>query len=316
MTLLRIFVVGEALVDVVPPAAGQPARARPGGSPANVAVGLARLGIPATLATGLGADEHGRLVAAHLAEAGVTMLNRAAGEGPTSVATVSFDASGEPGYDFTLSWEIGSVVLPTDAIALHTGSLAAALAPGRFEVDAVMARAGAAGVTVSYDPNIRPALLADRMRERTRVDRQVAHADLVRASAADLAWLYPGSDPVAIANRWLTGRPALVVITRGELGCVALTAAGMITVPARPVRVVDPVGAGDAFTAALLAGLYGAGRLGDGWPAGGVAPTELTGILTAAATAAALTCARPGADPPTAAELNRALAAPDIDGSP
>jgi fructokinase len=179
-----------------------------------------------------------------------------------------------------------------------------------------MARACTAGVTVSYDPNIRPALLADRASERTRVERQIAHADLVRTSAADMAWLYPGSDPVAIANRWLAGRPALVVVTRGELGCVALTAAGTITVPARPVRVVDPVGAGDAFTAALLAGLYGADRLGGGWPAGGVALAQLTGILAAAATAAALTCARPGADPPTAAELNRALAAPDTGGSP
>lgn len=314
--LPQIFVVGEALVDVVPPAAGQPARTLPGGSPANVAVGLARLGIPATLATSLGADEHGRLVGAHLAEAGAATLNYAAREEPTSVATVSFDASGEPGYDFALNWEIGPVALPSDAIALHTGSLAAALAPGRFEVDAVMARAGAAGVTVSYDPNIRPALLGDRTSERTRVEHQVAHADLVRASVADLAWLYPGSDPVAIASRWLTGRPALVVITRGEVGCVALTAAGAVSVPARPVRVVDQVGAGDAFTAALLAGLYGAGRLGDGWPAGGVALAELTGILTTAATAAAFTCARPGADPPTAAELNRGLAAPDIGGLP
>jgi fructokinase len=112
MTLQRIFVLGEALVDVVRPAAGRPARTLPGGSPANVAVGLARLGIPATLATGLGADEHGRLVGAHLAEAGVAVLNCAAGAGPTSVARVSFDASGEPGYDFALSWEIEPVALP------------------------------------------------------------------------------------------------------------------------------------------------------------------------------------------------------------
>lgn len=320
MTLQRIFVVGEALVDVVPPVAGRPPGALPGGSPANVAVGLARLGVPATLATSLGADEYGRLVGAHLAAAGVSVQNCATGDRPTSVATVSFDAADDPGYDFALSWEIGPVALPTGAIALHTGSLAAALAPGRVEVDRVMVRAGATGVTVSYDPNIRPVLLADRASERTRVERQVALADLVRASAADLAWLYPDSDPLAVAARWLAGRPALVAITRGELGCVALTAAGAVTVPARPVRVVDPVGAGDAFSAALLAGLYGAGRLGagwpkDGWPEGGVALADLTGILTVAATAAALTCARPGADPPTAAELDRALAAPGSGGS-
>ncbi|HKA68068.1 MAG TPA: carbohydrate kinase [Actinomycetes bacterium] len=330
MTLQRIFVVGEALVDVVPPAAGRSARTLPGGSPANVAVGLSRLGVPATLATSLGADEHGRLVSAHLAATGVTVRNCATGDPPTSVARVSFDAAGEPGYDFALSWEIGPVALPADAIAVHTGSLAAAMAPGRVEVDAVMARAGAAGVTISYDPNIRPALMADRAGERARVEHQVALADLVRASVADLAWLYPDSDPIAVGTRWLAGRPALVVVTRGELGCVALTAAGMVTVPARPVRVIDPVGAGDAFTAALLAGLFGAGRLGAGWPkdgwregswraggwtAGGVALAELTGILSAAATAAALTCARPGADPPTAAELNRALAAPGSGGS-
>ena len=311
----RILVVGEALVDVVPPTARRPARTLPGGSPANVAVGLARLGIPATLATSLGADEHARLIDAHLAAAGVTVDNRAASEGPTSVARVSFDAAGEPGYDFALSWAITSVALPADAVTLHTGSLAAALAPGRFEVDSVMARAGTAGLTVSYDPNIRPALLADRASERTRVEQQVAHADLVRASTADLAWLYPGTDPVAVAAGWLAGRPALVVVTRGELGCTAFTGAETVTVPARPVEVIDPVGAGDEFTAALLAGLYRAGRLGAGWPTGGVPLPELTGILTAAATAAALTCARPGADPPTTAELNRALAAPGTGGS-
>lgn len=310
----QVVVVGEALVDVVAPAGGEPGQMLPGGSPANVAVGLGRLGVPVTLATSLGPDDHGRLVAAHLDAAGIAVRDLGTGA-PTSVATVSFDPAGEPAYEFALGWDIRPVELPADAVALHTGSLAAALAPGRREVDAVMVRAGARhGVTVSYDPNVRPALLADRAGERARVEHQVGHADLVKASAADLGWLYPGTEPLAAGARWLAGRPALVVITRGALGCVALTAGEVITVPARAVRVVDAVGAGDAFAAALLAGLYNAGLLGPGWPASGIPNDTLTATLTAAVTAAGLTCSRPGADPPTGAELRRALATPGTAG--
>ena len=303
----RIVVIGEALVDVVPAAAdGQPARALPGGSPANVAVGLARLGVPVTLVTAFGDDEYGRLVSAHLAGAGVAVRQAGAG-GPTSVATVSLNAAGEPRYEFVLGWDIGVVELPAGAVAVHTGSLAAALPPGRDRVDAALADVPP-GMTVSYDPNIRPALLADPATERIRVERQVAYADLVKASAADLAWLYPDADPLAVAARWLAGRPALIVVTCGEHGCVGVTVAGTIEVPARPVRVVDAVGAGDAFTAALLAGLDDRGLLGPGWPGDGPPVAALPQTLTAAVTAAGLTCARSGADPPTAAELSRALA--------
>ncbi len=312
----HVVVLGEALVDLVAArvgstgntgsaAGGEPARALPGGSPANVAVGLARLGVPVTLLTSLGSDEYGRLVTAHLTGSGVAVRDVGTGA-PTSVATVTLDASGEPGYEFAVSWEIGPVEIPVGAVALHTGSLAAALPPGRAEVEVVLARVDA-GITVSYDPNIRPALLTDPAAERARVERQVAHADLVKASADDLAWLYPDTDPLTVAGHWLDRRPALVVVTRGGLGCVALTRHGTMTVPARPVQVIDAVGAGDSFTAALLAGLDRAGLLGPQWPTAGIPADVLTAILAAANTAAALTCTRAGADPPTRAELRRSL---------
>ena len=311
--------IGEALVDVVAATGPEPARALPGGSPANVAVGLARLGVPVTLLTSLGPDEYGRLVTAHLVGAGVTVREVGTGA-PTSVATVTLDPAGEPGYEFSLRWEVGPVSVPAGAVAVHTGSLAAALPPGSAEVEAMLTRLDA-GITVSYDPNIRPGLLTDPDTERARVERQIGHADLVKASAADLAWLYPDTDPLAAAGRWLDRRPALVVVTRGPLGSVALTGGAVASVPAMPVEVVDAVGAGDAFTAALLAGLDRAGLLGPQWPTAGIPAAVLTPLLTAANAAAALTCTRAGADPPTSSELSRALPAPpdpggDTGGSP
>ncbi|MUN35103.1 carbohydrate kinase family protein [Actinomadura litoris] len=299
--MARILVFGEALVDLVGEPGGRRYRADPGGSPANVAVGLGRLGKAVTLVTGLGDDAFGRLVTAHLAASGVTPDVRRAPF--TSLAVVSVDGAGVPSYDFALSWTPGTPEIPPDAAVLCTGSLAAALAEG--PVEAAMAGAPA----VCYDPNIRPALLGDPASERRRVERQVALSDVVKASDEDLGWLYPGADPVEVAHRWRALGPALVVVTRGPRGCVAVTASGRVERPAPPVEVVDTVGAGDAFMSGLVSALLDGGLLDPARRAdldnGGESP--LSGPLAAALASAAITCARPGADPPTEEELRAAL---------
>lgn len=297
----RITVFGEALVDLV--GQGGPLfRAVPGGGPANVAIGLARLDLDVTLVTGLGEDAFGSLVTSHVTASGVRLENQPSAF--TGMAIVTLRDGGVPAYDFALSWQAAVPAVPPGTVALHTGSLTAALAPA--ETEKAMA-AAAPAATVSYDPNIRPVPSSDRETEQRRVARQVALSDVVKASDEDLAWLRPGEDPETVARDWLESGPALVIITRGPRGCTAVTRSVLIDVPAPQVTVADTVGAGDAFMSGLLAGLDAAGLLGAGKRAelGELGAWTLKELLTDANAAAAITCTRVGADPPTAAELRR-----------
>lgn len=297
--MTRITVFGEALVDLV--GQGGPLfRAVPGGGPANVAIGLSRLDVPATLVTGLGGDAFGRLVAAHVTGSGVRLETQPAPF--TGMAVVTLDDGGVPAYDFALSWEPATPAVPAGTVALVTGSLTAALAAPQTEAAMSAARPAA---TVCYDPNIRPAFSAGQDADQDRVARQAALSDVVKASAEDLAWLHPGVDPVQVARDWLDSGPAVVVVTRGADGCTAVTRSVVVDVPAPQVAVADTIGAGDAFMSGLLAGLHAGGLLGAGRrkPLGELTAATLEQLLTKASAAAALTCARHGADPPTTAEL-------------
>ena len=148
---------------------------------------------------------------------------------------------------------------------------------------------------------------------RERVERFVAAADVVKVSDEDLAWLAPGTDPAEVAQAWLGLGPALVVVTRGGEGATGICAAGRVDVSAPQIAVVDTVGAGDAFMAGLLDALAGADLLGGDRPGAlrGIPRDALAAAVRRATRVAAITCTRPGADPPTRAEL--AAAYPDED---
>jgi fructokinase len=155
--------------------------------------------------------------------------------------------------------------------------------------------------TLSLDPNIRPSLIADQPAHRDTVERCVAAADVVKVSREDLDALHPGDAAMDIARRWARGGPALVVVTDGADGSIGVTAELDVRCPAMPVDVVDTIGAGDTFAAALLDWLHRAGRLG-----GRLSPlsaADIDGALRHASRAAAITCSRTGADPPYRAEL-------------
>ncbi|MFI6977343.1 carbohydrate kinase [Embleya sp. NPDC050154] len=299
-----ITVIGEALIDLVSVRGGEPL-AHPGGSPANVAVGLSRLGVPVHLITRHGRDPHGALIAAHLAASTVEVAPGSAHAGRTSVARADLDAAGAATYTFDIAWELPEPIrVPATTRCVHTGSIAATLAPGADAVRRVLAAEHASGTTlVSYDPNCRPSLMGDRERTRTRIESLVALSDVVKVSDEDLEWLYPGRDFVAAADAWRALGPSLVVVTRGAEGSYGVCRAGHATAPARPVRVVDTVGAGDAYTAGLLDALRRRNLLD---PAGirDLDPTTLGTLLADASVVAALTCSRAGANPPTAAELS------------
>ncbi|MFJ2581879.1 carbohydrate kinase [Kitasatospora aureofaciens] len=287
----RFLVIGECVADVVR-VDGAPDRVHPGGSPANVAYGLARLGRSAMLLTQLGDDAHGRLIRGHLEAAGVTVRADAVERTPSAV--VELDGDGRAQYAFDIGWTLASAELPFVPGHLHLGSIAAVTAPGAAAVlELVEQWQGRAGV--SYDPNVRPALMGERAEAVRRVERCVALSEVVKASDEDLAWLYPGEGPESVARHWLALGPAVVAVTRGAAGAFALTADGTREeVAAVPVPVADTVGAGDSFMAAFLHTR--------------AAGAPLSACLTHAVTAAALTVSRPGANPPSAAELATALA--------
>ncbi|SCL33414.1 fructokinase [Micromonospora rhizosphaerae] len=306
-----ISVVGESLVDLIEDPSGE-VIAHPGGSPANVAVALARLGQPTTLLTQHGDDAHGRLLRDHLAGSGVRLDPASVPDLPsTSVARSRVGADGQARYDFSIAWRSfpDRTGVGTGSRCLHTGSLATVLQPGADDVLALV-RERRATTMISYDPNCRPSLMGDRSTARHRVEELVAASDLVKVSLEDLAWLHPERGHQRVAREWLERGPVLVVVTRGDGGAWAVSRGGEVQVDARPVRVVDTVGAGDAFTAGLLAALSERDLLGAArrTALGAVGRDTVAAVLAEAAHVAALTCARRGADPPTRAELAADLA--------
>ncbi len=320
-----VCVIGEALIDLVmePAAAGTtgPPRylAHPGGSPYNVAIGLARLGQPSVLLARLSGDAFGRQLRAHAEANGVDLSYAVHAAEQSTLAVVSLDAERDAEYDFyrtgTADWQWSEAELdriPADASWLHTGSLASWTEPGAGVIAGQLRRRRQRQpVVVSYDPNIRPALLPDHGAAVAQVEAMVGLADVVKASAEDLAWLYPGQRPDEVLRHWRRLGAALVVLTDGGRGArflaadaadAAGAAGGEVTaVPARPVRVVDTVGAGDAFMAGLINALSTAGFAAAG--AGSAPPEAIAAAVAEAILVAALTCARAGANPPTAAEL-------------
>jgi fructokinase len=299
-------VIGEAIVDLVAETGSRTFVAHPGGSPANVALGLARLGHAVTLMTRLGRDAFGDMIAAHLEGDGVRVDRGLDPTARTSLAVATLTA-GSASYDFRIDWDLRDVEsLPSGTVCLHTGSLATALPPGRGRVVNLLERERErGGVTISYDPNVRPALLGDRERARSDVERLVALSDVVKVSDEDLAWLYPGRRDEEVAREWVGRGPALVVVTRGGDGVLAVTAGLTLQRPARSIALADTVGAGDSFTAGLLDRLGSLELLGGSRRDALAAIDEpsLAGVLDAAGLIAAITCSRPGADPPTREEV-------------
>lgn len=303
MTSAPWLVVGEALVDVVVAPTGERSEAV-GGSPMNVAVGLSRLGVPARLVTRIGEDAHGRAVVQHLADSGVELDPASVvPDFTTSTATATLAPDRTATYEFDLVWDLPAQTLPP-ARALHVGSLGASLHPGRDSVLDLVRQAGEAGLLVSYDPNVRPAFVTDRADAWAELAEMAWLASLVKVSEEDLVALRPGQDLDELAHHLLVGSTELVVVTHGGEGASAHTRHGHTHRAAPEVAVQDTVGAGDSFMAAALTVL-------DEWdlPSKGhgaldaLDDTDLDTLLDAAMAAAATTCSRHGADPPTRSEL-------------
>lgn len=303
-----LTVIGEALIDLVPHGDPGDYRARPGGSPFNVAIGLARLGHRTTLMARMGDNAFGRILRGHAATEGIDLSRAPQAAEPSTLAIVSMSADTQASYDFyhegTGDWQwtaAETAAIPAETTVLHFGSIASWHPPGNSHIHAAVNTLHERGRTlICYDPNIRPALLGEPAEARHLIERNIGASHIVKASREDVEWLYPGTGIDHIGARWLGLGALLVIITDGPDGARLLAAdAPAVSRPGREVRVVDTVGAGDAFTAGLLGALVRGGRHTPDLLARST-PAMLATAVDDAILVSALTCERIGADPPTA----------------
>jgi fructokinase len=304
-----IVICGEALVDLVPTPDGAGYLAKPGGSPANVAVGLGRLGLDSRLLARLSHDHFGQMIRRHLLDSRVDLSLAVDAAQPTTVAMVRLNAAGDAAYTFYVAeatdgaWRVDDI--PGDlapGAALHVSGSLALVVPGMHESIGMLMRREHGNRVISFDPNPRQALTPDVGVWVTAMREWVGLADIVKVSEEDLAWTFPDRAIDEVAATLRECGPAVVIVTRGGDGVYALGPAGSVSLPGPTVDLVDTVGAGDAFTAGLLASLEIGGHLS---PSALPVLTEevLIDALRFAQKVAAITCSRPGADPPWLVEL-------------
>lgn len=315
-----IMVCGEALFDVFMGPSDQETlnmQAVRGGSPYNVAIGLARLGSSVRFFGGLSNDPLGAILRRALDVEGVKTDQAPMVTANTTLALVQLDASGLPCYAFygegCADRQLTQNDLPTlddDVRLLHFGSFSLVVEPAGQTLRG-FAQSQAGRRLISYDPNIRPTVVADMEVWRASLRAWLRVADIVKVSHEDLSLLFPSTDPLEIAQSWLQEAPSIVVLTQGEKGATGFCRQGSVHVPATTIPMVDSVGAGDSFQAALLHGLEQNGHLTRS------ALNTLTlpafeQSLHLAVRASGITCTRKGANLPYAHELDAAFSSPNV----
>ncbi len=294
-----IVVCGEALIDVIHNGDGTQ-RATPGGGPFNTARALARLGVPTAFLGHLSDDESGRELAQLLVGDGASLELATVSHEKTTIAVADLDSEGVAQYQFMVEGTSAPLLTPemvpaglaADVTALHLGTLGMVLEPMASTLIDLVRREHGRRV-VMLDPNIRLGVIPDD-EYRARLQEVIAQSTIVKGSEADLAWLYPGASYESAAEALLDAGARLVVVTLGACGAFGAQGDSQVTVDAVPVDVVDTIGAGDAFGAALLAWLDEHGGLQVDLRLG---QADLESALAYACLAAAITCSRPGADP-------------------
>jgi fructokinase len=301
-----ILVGGEALYDLVLQDSAEDLRGHPGGGPFNTARTVGRLDQPVAYLGRLSSDSFGQRLQAMLVEDGVALDAVVPTDDPTTLALAEVDHDGVARYRFyergtsapglTVEAALGAV--PADVDILHVGTLGLALEPVATALEAVVERlAGTALVAV--DPNCRPWVVDDVDAYRARIHRVLSHAHLLKVSEEDIEFLEPDRGAVDGVRALLECGPSVGLLTRGPNGALVVTRTAEVAVPAPRAKVVDTIGAGDAFGGGFLAW----------WSERGLGPDDLGQIdLVVEATefaclVAARTCSRPGASPPWRHEL-------------
>jgi fructokinase len=292
-----VLVVGETIIDIVEHNGTRTEHV--GGSPANVALTLGRLGNQVRLITDIADDDHGRRARVHLAESQVHVISRDGGQTPTALAQIQTDGSAR--YAFNITWEPATPELGS-ATHVHVGSIAAFLFPGAEKVGGLL-RSLPVGVTSSFDPNIRPAIIGSHHEALGQFEALASHADIVKLSDEDAHWLYPSSTPAELIDRLLELGARVAILTRGGDGLLLASQEASVDVPAAHIEVVDTIGAGDSAMGAIIDAVRRQG-LDD------LSAPALRRIGHWAATVAGVTTSRAGANPPWVNELdNNAIGA-------
>ena len=299
---MTIWVCGEVLIDLIPGADGVRV-GHVGGGPANTAKALARLGQDAQFIAGISTDADGVAARKELLEDEVKLDLALTSDKPTCLAIVSLDANGGASYEFkiagTATFDFSLDWLPDPARykpnVLHIGTLATVIQPGA-DVLYDWALRVAEFAPIVFDPNIRPAVLADRDLYEAAVEKWAAISSVIKVSDDDLAWLYPGQNYADVAARWISDGTALVVVTRGAEGIIGFTSEGSVQVEGAKITVADTVGAGDTVGAIIVEAMIEKGILA-------LTGEVLKATLHRAAVAAGITCSRKGAQPPYKHEL-------------
>ena len=305
---MRALVIGEALIDIVE-RDGQVTGEHVGGSPLNVAVGLARLNRGVDFLTHIGDDVRGRRIVEYVESSGVQLVSGSMSADHTPTAVATLDESGSAQYTFDIDWQLAGTPEVTPPLVAHTGSIAAWLEPG-CRATAALLDTYHPSATITFDPNVRPALIEDGDATRGRIDRLLEKCDVVKASDEDMRWIDPNRSAKQIARTWLSLGPSIVAVTMGDRGAFAMCEAGTARIAALPVDVVDTVGAGDAFMTGLIDALWelnllGAARRPD---LRAIGLDALNSVVQTAALSSALTVSRAGADLPDRATRDAAAA--------
>lgn len=320
---MTVLVIGEALLDIfsgihVPGSAtsGEESTetvSSPGGSPLNVAVGLARLGRKTQLLTRIGSDAFGEKIIAHCRQAGVTLMPGSVTGEPTSTATATLRGDGSANYDFRIvssyphppqDSRSREKLLANPPAHLHFGSLGAHLKPGNTAVrEWIEFYRGSA--SISYDPNVRLQVTGSPAKMRAEITSLLPLIHIFKASAEDLSALYGNRPASETARELLDAGVLLVAVTAGKDGLRLFTRQHEMTIPAAKATVVDTVGAGDSLMSALIDGLGRISMLGAEDVKGllRISKAALVSLGSYCATAAGITVTRRGANPPTRKEI-------------
>ncbi len=301
MSIGQVWVCGEVLIDLIPD--GTERKAVVGGGPANTAKALAKLGVATQFIDGISSDQYGEMALKELQQDGVLLDYVNSSDKPTALAIVSLSDAGAATYEFvideTATFDFSHSWLPDPfelkPALLHIGTLVTAIEPAASILHEWASQV-AEVASVVFDPNIRPAVMGNRDLYVAAVEKWVAISACVKVSDDDLYWLYPDEKIESVVNRWLSDGVALVAVTYGAKGLTGYTSSGSVAVDAVKVEVVDTVGAGDTVGAVLVEAIIEKGL------------SNLTGdllrdSLARAAGAAAITCSRTGARPPSKMEL-------------
>jgi len=299
---VSIWVCGEVLIDLIPDGSGERVP-HVGGGPANTAKALARLGQVVYFIDGISSDKYGQMSRQELLDDEVRLDLALASDKPTCVAIVSINENGGASYEFeidgTATFDFSDSWLPDPSrykpSVLHIGTLVTVIQPGA-DVLYDWAMQVAEFAPIVFDPNVRSAVMNDRDRYLSAVERWVAISSVVKVSDEDLVWLYPDQQYGDVARGWISDGAALVVVTRGVDGLVGFTAEGSVEVPGVKIVVADTVGAGDTVGAIVVEAMIERGILN-------LTGDTLKAVLNRAVVAAGITCSRKGAQPPHKHEL-------------